>query len=202
MDADWSDYYRKISGRPPRPLLAKALTVWGDRPAGAAVDLGCGDGTETLALLAGGWSVTAVDSSPASAELIRERADATHRPRLEIQTVAIEAATLTDIDLAYAGYSLPFVPPHAFPAVWSRIRASLRPGAVLAANLFGPNDTWATDTDMTFHDRSVVAGLLEGLEMLEFEETDEDGVAASGPKHWHFFEFVARRPGYTKRRGP
>lgn len=194
MDADWSEYYRKVSGRAPRPLLAKALTAWGDRAAGAAVDLGCGDGTETLALLAGGWRVTAVDSSPAAAALIRERVDPAHRPNLEIQTVAIEGAALTVVDLAYAGYSLPFVPPHAFPDAWSRIRGSLRPGAVLAVNLFGPNDTWANDPAMTFHDRSVVEALLEGLEILEFEETDEDGTAASGPKHWHLFEFVARRP--------
>ena len=29
--------------------------------------------------------------------------------------------------------------------------------------------------------------------MLAFDETDEDGMAASGPKHWHLFEFIARR---------
>ncbi len=36
-----------------------------------AVDLGCGDGTDTLALLAAGWSVTAVDAFDALWQQIR-----------------------------------------------------------------------------------------------------------------------------------
>ncbi len=195
MDVDWAAYYQVISGRQPRPLLASALAAWGDRPAGVAVDLGAGDGTETLALLGGGWRVTAVDSSSVSAELIQERVAPEHAASLEIQTLTIERAALPSVDLAYAGYSLPFVSPHAFTSTWSQIRKSLRPGAILAANLFGHNDTWASDPEMNFHDRSAVEHLLVGLEIVAFDESDEDGVAASGPKHWHLFEFVARQPG-------
>ncbi len=193
MDVDWADYYAAVSGRSSRPLLTRALDAWGERAPGRAVDLGAGDGTETLALLGLGWRVTAIDVTPASAEIIGGRVAPQHRLLLQVQTASIELAEIDDIDLVYAGFSLPFVIPDAFPAAWSRILASLRPGGILAANLFGPNDTWATDPEMNFHDRAEVEGLLGDLEILSLDETDEDGMAASGPKHWHLFDCVARR---------
>ncbi len=54
----WVAYYKVLEGRPPRPLLLEALERW---PAAAtddarnAIDLGCGDGTDTLALLQHGY---------------------------------------------------------------------------------------------------------------------------------------------------
>jgi SAM-dependent methyltransferase len=194
MIPDWPHFYEATKGREPRPLLPRALAAWGDRPPGSAVDLGAGDGTETFALLARGWRVTAVDSSPAAASLIRERVDPDLAAGLEILTVAIQEAPLPAMDLLYSGYSLPFVPPDAFPATWSRIREALRPGAILAANLFGPHDTWANDPDLNFHDRAEAEGLLEGLEVLDLQDQEEDSSAVTGPKHWHVIEFVARRP--------
>jgi len=194
MDVDWAGYYRAVSGREPRPLVHKALAAHGGLLPGVAVDLGAGDGTDTLALLANGWRVTAIDMTPTSGELILGRVAPEHRARLSVQIASIEVAELGEADLVYAALSLPFVPPAAFPAAWSRIRASLRPGGTLAAHLFGPHDTWATDPAMNFHDRADVERLLEGLEVISLEETDRDGLATSGPKHWHLFEFVARKP--------
>ena len=68
--------------------------------------------------------VTAVDSSEASAELMRDRADPGHAKQLAIQTQSIQDATFPNVDLVYSGYSLPFVPPVAFPPTWARIRAA------------------------------------------------------------------------------
>src|SRR5690606_8594465 len=71
-DADWSAYYRMTSGRPPRDLVRKGLLAAGR--VGTAVDLGCGDGTETLWLLEQGWQVLAVDREPSAVELVQKRA--------------------------------------------------------------------------------------------------------------------------------
>ena len=35
--------------------------------------------------------------------------------------------------------------------------------------------------------------LLDGLDILRLEETERDGHAFSGPKHWHTFDILARR---------
>lgn len=46
---------------------------------------------------------------------------------------------------------------------------------------------------MTFHTRGEVDMLVEGLEVLRLREEEADGVAFSGPKHWHVYHLIARR---------
>ncbi len=98
-------------------------------------------------------------------------------------------------DLLYAGFSLPFCGPADFPALWQRVRTALRPGALLAVNLFGDRDSWAGSPDMTFQTRAEAEELVDGLEVVRFDEEDSDGQSFSGPKHWHVFDLIARRPG-------
>jgi hypothetical protein len=47
---------------------------------------------------------------------------------------------------------------------------------------------------MTFHARHEVEVLLDGLDILRFEETERDGHAFSGPEHWHTYDILAREP--------
>ena len=47
---------------------------------------------------------------------------------------------------------------------------------------------------MTFCARHQVEVLLGGLDILRLEETEQDGHAFSGPKHWHTFDILARKP--------
>jgi len=42
--------------------------------------------------------------------------------------------------------------------------------------------------------RHQVDALLDGLDILRLEETERDGHAFSGPKHWHTFDILARKP--------
>ena len=46
---------------------------------------------------------------------------------------------------------------------------------------------------MTFHARREVEELLNGLQILRLQETEHDGHAYSGPKHWHTFDILARK---------
>jgi hypothetical protein len=46
----------------------------------------------------------------------------------------------------------------------------------------------------TFHTRRQVEMLLDGLDILRLDETERDGHAFSGPKHWHTFDILARKP--------
>ena len=75
-------------------------------------------------------------------------------------------------------------PPGACP--WRGVRQG---------ELFGTHDTWANDLDLTFHARHQVKALLNGLDILPaLKETERDGHAFSGPKHWHTFDILARKP--------
>ena len=197
--SDWGDFYRYTAGREPRPLFLKgraAVAAAGLEP-GQAVDIGFGDGTESLELLRAGWRVTAIDPTQSAASILTGKVPAELHDRLEIVTIGVESADLPDFDFLYAGYALSFIHPDRFPAAWAAIRERMRPGGVLAVNVFGIHDTWAKDPEMTFVNRAGATALLAGLDVVAIDEEDADGPSASGPKHWHLFDLVARRPSAT-----
>ena len=194
--ADWAAYYRSTIGREPRPLFAKgiaAVEAAGVVP-GQAIEIGFGDGRETLALLETGWRVLAIDPAPAAAEVLRSQVRAGVADRLEIRSEPAEDADLPPFDLLYAGYSLPFLDADAFDQFWNGVRDYLRPGGILVVNFFGPHDSWAGREGMRFMDAEAVRRLVDGLELLALDEEDQDGNSFLGPKHWHVFDVFARRP--------
>jgi SAM-dependent methyltransferase len=190
---DWAGYYAWSAGRQPRPLLVAACQELGTGQGRLAVDLGCGDGTEALELLARGWSVLAVDAQEAGLAVLRARITATVADRIRVLCSSFTEADLPHAHLIHAGFSLPFCPPQEFPALWVRIREALAPGGVFAGQLFGIQDSWAGDPGMNFHARREVEGLLNGLQILRLQETEHDGHTFSGPKHWHTFDILARK---------
>lgn len=193
----WTGYYDKRSANPAvRPLLVRTLELIAttDRGPGLAVDLACGEGTDTTELLRSGWRVVAID---ASNEGIARTSDRAHSAGLTELLDARQASfeeleELPDADLVYSAVGLPFCPPTHFPRLWQLIRESVstRKGWI-AAQFFGPNDSWATNPDLTFHAREEIEELFAGMDVLHFEERDEDGQAANGPKHWHVFDVIA-----------
>lgn len=192
---EWEEYYRATEGRPARPLFVDAIpflpTGRADDATLVAIDLGCGDGTETLALLARGWTVIAVDSAPEAIARLRASVPPEDSSRLSTFVAPFHQLELPDADFVYAGLSLPFCEPREFDEVWRRISTSIRPLGVFAGHFFGPHDTWAGTPGMTFQSRVEVEALLGDFDVHLLQEQDEDGAAVSGPKHWHVFHVIA-----------
>ena len=185
----WARYY-DAAGDDPRDTLLSA--VEGFAEPGLAVDLGCGTGRDTVELLRRGWEVVAIDSEE---EAIRRlRATTGDDERLQTQVARYEEASWPACDLVNASWSLPFCPPQHFGAVWAQITSALRPGGRFCGQLFGERDAWAVEDDMTFHTRADAKALLRAFELERFDEVEEDSTTALGePKHWHFFNVVARK---------
>jgi len=194
----WAAFQQANANREPRPLFTRAMGIMDAAGAypqgGAALDLGSGDGTEALHLVQRGWHVTAVDREVAllrSARAVLPEAD---QHRLMIREESFTAAELPSADLIYAGYSLPFCPPEKFDAMWGRILGAIRPGGWLVAHIFGDRDTWADSPMMTFHTEAQITERLAAMSVESMVIEDQDGDSFSGPKHWHVFEVVARKP--------
>jgi SAM-dependent methyltransferase len=194
----WENYYKHLEGRTPRPLFLAALAQFEQERVNDsqlhAIDLGCGDGTETLVLLSAGWKVLAIDNVPTAIEILQSNAAPDHHSRLEVRIASFEHLDFPATDFIYAGYSLPFCRPEYFDHVWKNITTCIRPGGRFAGQFFGIRDSWADNPAMTFHSTDQVHQILEGtFEIETLQETEEDGQAFSGPKHWHVFNVIGRR---------
>jgi SAM-dependent methyltransferase len=190
----WTDYYESQGDRAPRDLLLSTLDAFGPG-ARDAIDLGCGTGIETVAILRRGWRVFAVDAEQVGIDRLLVRASPPERERLQAQVASIEDAVLPTADLVWAGYSLFFIPPQRFAATWGAILASVRPGGRFAGQVLGERDTWAAGGEVNAHGRADAEALFDGWALERFDEEENDGDACSGPKHWHLFHVVARAPG-------
>lgn len=99
-------------------------------PAGGQVlELGCGGGQDSAALLARGFDVTPTDGSP---ELAAQAALRLGRP---VQTLLFEdLAAISNFDGVWANACLLHVPRIALPAIIAKIHAALRPGGAFYAS--------------------------------------------------------------------
>jgi tellurite methyltransferase len=197
----WPAYYERLEGRAPRDLFLRLLGSVDQNAAPQAqprlaIDLGCGDGTESAVLLQRGWRVLAIDSEREAIRRLEQKVTAEQRSRLETRIADFEEVALPKADLIYAGLSLPFCTPTAFPTLWQKIVAALHGGrGRFAGQLFGERDDWAGDPRMTFLSADAARGLLNGLEIEHFEEFDgERGTAMQGMKRTHAFEIIVRKP--------
>lgn len=194
----WSNFYHITRNHPPWPRLVRAVSLL--ERSGEALDLGCGAGRDTRYLLEQGFSVTAVDRETASLATLADLS--TNHLRL-VQS-AFEDFIFEQYDLINAHFALPFTRKELFPIVFARLKAALKPGGIFAGQFFGIHDTWNTsDNYMTFFTREEAHSQLAGLELVEFEEEDQDGATADGtPKHWHVFHIIARKPEHGDQASP
>lgn len=148
FDGVAANYHDTNSANPIlRHMRARALSALRRHaPSGARVlDLGCGPGTDHPALLAAGYSVTAIDMSPEMVRRARQRAEEAPGP----QRPAIYCRSIEQLNAFTAG---------GFDAVFSNFgplncvqdlgRAArlmhdvLRPGGVLVASVIGRICPW------------------------------------------------------------
>ena len=198
LNRDWVAYYQAAAGRMPRKTLLLALESFeGEMKADNsrfAVDLGCGDGRDTVELLRRGWQVLGIDKQPEALSRLRSRPDI-DATLLETRIMHFEALQLPpDVDLINASFSLPLCSPEAFPNLWAKIVAALRTGGYFCGHLFGERDSWANDPYITHCTRDRVLELLQPFAIQLLEEEEHPGKTPLGEdRNWHIFHLVARK---------
>jgi tellurite methyltransferase len=193
--AGWAAYYAKLRERPPRRTLLAALDGFEPIPNDAlAVDLGCGDGRDTIEMLRRGWRVVAVDAEPEALRQLQARPLPAHSELTPIVARFEDVPLPIGLSLVNSSFALPLCDPEAFHRVWGRIREALPPGGRFSGQWYGPRDSWFGRPGMTFVSRDEALALLAGLDLELFEEEEADGVTPRGnAKHWHIFHIVARK---------
>jgi tellurite methyltransferase len=185
----WEDFYAITKDHPAWPMLVKATSYVNHK--GRALDLGSGAGRDTKYLLAQGFHVTAVDSSPHAIALLAQLP----QQNLRLVQSSFQDFDFETYDLVNAQFALPFNPKDTFHEVFTHMKNAINPGGVFVGQFFGIHDEWNTpDNPMTFHTQEQVEALFTDMRILEFKEVDEDGQFADGtPKHWHVFHIIAQK---------
>ncbi|ACA20325.1 Methyltransferase type 11 [Methylobacterium sp. 4-46] len=183
---------------PPRASLVEALRRMGRGGAGArrlAIDLGCGAGQDSLALLRRGWTVVAIDASARAGEAVRAAVEPRHAARFRFVRARFEAAALpAGAALVNASFSLPFCAREHFPRVWAGIEAALAPDGWFAGHFFGMRDEWVREGACLGWTAEEIARLFARFEVVWRREEVERAPSIHGPvKRWHIVAVVARK---------
>jgi len=156
----------------PVPLLVE--TVRGMKP-GRALDLACGSGRNAIWLAEHGWSVTAVDGSPAAIELVRQRG-----PHIDAHTADLEKGEYT---IEPARWDLIVI---SYYLQWDLFAPAKRGvvfgGLLLAIVLLGEGRFSAAPGELR--------GYFSDWEILH----DREGNPGDPARHRAVAEIVARRP--------
>ena len=189
---DWQAYYDAVNNRPPRKTVLTALAAF-EKP-GMAIDLGCGDGRDTVEILRQNWQVLAIDKEPEAINRLLTRADLNTK-QLTTQIVSFETLELPkQVDLINASFSLPFCAIEAFPSLWNQIFNSLVKGGRFCGHLFGDRDSWNNSKLINTFTRAQIETLLQAYAIELLEEEEHPGTTPLGEnRYWHIFHIVARK---------
>lgn len=161
MDSSRRDAFRR---GPHRGMVRDVIVrnVITEMPPGRALDLGCGDGTNTLMLARHGWSATGIDISESAIDNARAAAEEAGVEARFIHADMLEWEPDQEYNLVIATYSLPGGA-DSHKAMRTGIRA-LRPGGILIAVDWDHSmaERWGLETD-DLPSPSDLAAMVPGL---------------------------------------
>src|SRR6185503_12918942 len=189
-DPTWKNYYEK-TGYEPNTLVKRALARIPRKTRTNALDLGCGNGRDSLYLKSEGFElVVAVDSSPDAPAFLGE--GILRRAQTIEEAVLGKEGPYFDgyFDLAIALNSLFFLPKEAVEQVIPQMYRALSPGGYMAFNVLGPDDEWVMSGDKRvswFYEHDI-ARFEDDYHSVYSSKVSEAGQTADGePKFWQTY---------------
>jgi trans-aconitate methyltransferase len=184
-----SKYYKVSGNRKPSPLLLRALKLGNFN---TALDLGCGAGVDAKEMSRQGLSVTAIDYNPEVKKHFKDTKG------IEIIISSFQNFNFQKYDFIFSKSALVFIPPGEFNIAIERVKESLNPNGIIALRLWGINDSAFKRPERkgkwTFVSKKQLKEKFKDFEIIELTEEEKDGKTALGqPKHWHFFNLIARK---------
>ena len=190
MDKKWGEYYYHTKESKPHKNVEMFLTL--NIMPGKAIDLGCGAGRDTIALIKNNWRVLAVDKENTE-NIIKERLSVQEQEKFTFMQSLFGNMSLPKANLVVANFSLPFTKKECFDTAWSKIESAIVDRGYFVGNFLGERDSWKNLITLP---KQKVIRLFDKFELIQFEEIEKDGKSASGEqKHWHVYDIIAKKLG-------
>ena len=116
------NYYDLTKGMKPHLNVLKFLDL--NIPPHKAIDLGCGDGRDTIALLKNEWEVLSIDKENTE-HIIIENLAPNELKKFTFKQSLFGEMNLPQVDLIVANFSLPFSKKDKFNLIWKKIVDSI-----------------------------------------------------------------------------
>jgi len=176
---NWKQYYDKTKKEYPRnnvKFLIDSLNLKSTN----AIDLGCGQGNDTVYLINNDFKVLGIDKENVE-EIIRERLSQDKQKYFQFKKQKLEDLKIPNTDLIIANFSLSFCKKEYFKSMWQKIVESINLNGYFVGTIFGINDSWNKEyRDMSFFDKEDVKRLFNKFKIIVFEEIENDKPTALG----------------------
>jgi SAM-dependent methyltransferase len=176
---DWDERHRNAPERDDATPVPLVIATASAMKPGGALDLACGAGRNALWLAEHGWSVTAVDGSPAAIERVRSCA-ASRGVNVNAQVANLEKSEYT---IEPAHWDLIVISYYLQRDLFDPAKRGVVPGGVLAAIVLLGEGRFSLRT-------GELRAYFSGWEILH----DREGNPGDSPDHRPVAELVARRP--------
>ncbi len=196
-------YQEKSKNKEPAELAKKLLPFI--PPHLKILDLGAGAGKDSRFFVDNGHSVTAIDRETTVISEAMENQDGLYSQSISVIKGDFYNMSLSNCDVIYANYSLPFCATSDFPLKWLNLDSQVKVGTIVAYIFFGKNDDWKNSTEkFTFHSKEDVKNLLDQYEILHIEDKKYNGssMRPSGEiveKHWNIIELIAQKTSQAEK---
>jgi len=187
----WQPYLQKSLHKPSNPVIGAAAKL-NQSGLNRAVDVGCGAGNDSAALLDLGYQVAAYDGSAEAVRICTERFAS--EAGFCIEQARFESYDYPKAGLVIAFSSLFFCEPKWFDLAWAKLSSAIEPGGVFVGHFLGPEDDWAQGYRLPTCPLSQarVLSLFDGFSIHTYKEQNEIGTTRLGfDKHWHTHQILA-----------
>ena len=190
---NWIQYYDKTKKEYPRNNVKFLIDSLNLKPTNA-IDLGCGQGNDTVYLINNDFKVLGIDKENVE-DIIRARLSEKKQGDFTFEKQKLEDLKIPNTDLIIANFSLSFCKKEYFKLMWQKIVESININGYFVGTIFGINDSWNKKyRDMSFFDKEDVKRLFNKFKIIVFEEIENDKPTALGEeKHWHFYNIIAQK---------
>lgn len=161
---------------------------------GVAIDLGCGEGYDSIYLIKNNWKVIAIDLFVEVIKKLTNKLDENLKDNLIIKRQEFENLDIPKVDLILANYSISYCKREKFDLFINKIIESVKVDGRFAGIIYGEDDYRKEFEYMSFMTKEQFYKVFgEKFEIEIFRESKEKDSMKYNERINHTYEFIIRK---------